>query len=117
MDTATARAPLYIVMDERDNVAIVANDGGLGAGTVLPDGLMLRETVPQAHKVALVDIPEGGAVRRYGVPIGYAIQAIPAGSWVHERLLHMPDARELEGLPISTVKPPATGVEVTIAGP
>ena len=99
-------APLYITMHERDNVAIVANDGGLPAGTVFPSGLTLREKVPQAHKVALVDIPEGGEVRRYGVAIGYALKHIPAGSWVHERLLQMPAARELEGLPIATVKPP-----------
>jgi len=101
------RPPHTIRMHAADNVAIVANDGGLPAGTVLADGLVLLDKVPQAHKVALVDIPEGGAVRRYGVPIGYAIRAIPAGSWVHERLLHMPDARELDGLPIATVKPPA----------
>ncbi|WP_077033990.1 galactarate dehydratase [Pelomonas sp. KK5] len=97
--------PLTILMDERDNVAIVANDGGLPAGTVLASGLVLVDKVPQAHKVALVDIPEGGAVRRYNVPIGYALKPIPAGSWVHERLLRMPEARELEGLPIATVKP------------
>ncbi|HEY2255746.1 MAG TPA: UxaA family hydrolase, partial [Variovorax sp.] len=101
------RAPLYITMHERDNVAIVANDGGLPAGTVFASGLALREKVPQAHKVALVDIPEGGAVRRYDVTIGYALKDIPAGSWVHERLLRMPAARELQGLPIATVKPAA----------
>ena len=54
-------------MHERDNVAIVANDGGLPAGTVFPSGLTLVEKVPQAHKVALVDIPQGGEVRRYDV--------------------------------------------------
>ena len=54
-------------MHERDNVAIVANDGGLPAGTVFPSGLTLRDNVPQGHKVALVDIAEGGAVRRYNV--------------------------------------------------
>ncbi len=102
--TAT-RPPLHIKMDERDNVAIVANDGGLPAGTVFPSGLTLVDKVPQAHKVALVDIAEGGEVRRYNVPIGYALKPIPAGSWVHERLLRMPEARELEGLPIATVKP------------
>ncbi|PZQ67971.1 MAG: galactarate dehydratase, partial [Variovorax paradoxus] len=101
------RPPHTIRMHVADNVAIVANDGGLAAGTVLADGLVLVDQVPQAHKVALVDIPAGGAVRRYDVPIGYAIKPIPAGSWVHERLLHMPEARELEGLPIATVKPPA----------
>ena len=67
---------------------------------------MLRDHVPQGHKVALQDFAEGDAVRRYGVPIGYALKAIAAGSWVHERLLKMPTARELDdSLPIATVKP------------
>ena len=99
-------APLSIRMHAADNVAIIANDGGLSAGTVLPSGLVLVDKVPQAHKVALEDIPEGGAIRRYNVVIGYALQPIAAGSWVHERLLQMPEARSLEGLPIATVKPP-----------
>lgn len=99
------RPPLHITMHPADNVAIVANDGGLPAGTVFPDGLTLVDKVPQAHKVALVDIPEGGAVRRYDVTIGYALKPIPRGSWVHERLLRMPEARSLEGLPIATVRP------------
>lgn len=99
------QAPLSITMHPADNVAIVANDGGLPAGAVLPGGLVLLDRVPQAHKVALVDIPEGGAVRRYNVVIGYALRPIPAGSWVHERLLRMPDARALDGLPIATIRP------------
>jgi len=105
--TAAERPPHTIRMHPADNVAIVANDGGLPAGTVLESGLTLVDKVPQAHKVALEDIPEGGVVRRYNVPIGYALKPLPAGSWVHERLLRMPAARELEGLPIATVKPPA----------
>ena len=99
--------PLTIRMQPQDNVAIVANPGGLPAGTVLADGLTLRDAVPQGHKVALVDIPAEGAVLRYGIAIGYALKDIPAGSWVHERLLQMPSARELENLPIATVKPQA----------
>ena len=97
--------PLYITMDARDNVAIVVNDGGLPAGTVFPTGLTLVEKIPQAHKVALVNIAKGAAVRRYNVTIGIALKDIPAGSWVHERLLEMPDARGLENLPIATIKP------------
>ncbi|WP_341914862.1 galactarate dehydratase [Polaromonas sp. YR568] len=92
-------------MHADDNVAIVVNDGGLGPGATFADGLVLREKVPQGHKVALVDLPQGTAVRRYNVPIGFALKDIPAGSWVHERLLEMPAARGLEGLPIATVKP------------
>src|SRR3546814_15609451 len=88
--------PIY-----HDNFAIVANDGGLAAGTRLPSGLLLRDRVPQGHKVALQDLPAGSAVLRYGLPIGYALAAIPAGSWVHDRLLHMPEALALEGLPFA----------------
>ena len=98
--------PLTIRMHERDNVAIVANDGGLAAGSVLPAGLVLRDRVPQGHKVALVDIAADAPVLRYGIPIGHALQRIAAGSWVHERLLEMPAARGLDGLPIATIKPP-----------
>lgn len=94
--------PLTLRMHPRDNVAIVANDGGLPAGTELPGGLVLRDKVPQGHKVALVDIPAGEAVRRYDVPIGYAQDDIAAGAWVHERLLKMPDATGLHDLPMAT---------------
>jgi galactarate dehydratase len=104
--THTRNEPRTVRLHPSDNVAVVLNDGGLPAGTALPGGPVLREKVPQAHKLALVDLAEGDAVRRYGVVIGRANRAIPAGSWVHERLLQMPDARPLEGLPISTVQPP-----------
>ena len=101
--------PLTIRMHEHDNVAIVANDGGLPPGAVLSSGLALHDRVPQGHKVALVDLPADAPVLRYGIPIGYALKDIPAGSWVHERLLRMPAARELDNLPIATVKPTAAG--------
>jgi len=102
---APAQSPLTIRMHERDNVAIVANDGGLPPGTLLPGGLVLVDRVPQGHKVALADIAADAPVLRYGIPIGHALKAITAGSWVHERLLKMPDARELDHLPIATIKP------------
>ena len=105
--------PLTIRMNEGDNVAIVANEGGLPAGAVLPDGPVLVERVPQGHKVALVDIAEDAPVLRYGVAIGHALKPIPAGSWVHERLLRMPEARGLDGLPLATARraplPPLEG--------
>ena len=97
-----ARAPHTIVMAEGDNVAIVANEGGLAAGAVLASGLVLVERVPQGHKVALAPIAKGAPVLRYGIAIGFAADAIAAGRWVHERLLEMPQARSLAGLPVGT---------------
>lgn len=97
--------PLLIKMHPNDNVAIVGNDGGLAAGTVVLDGLVLKDKVPQAHKVALIDFKKDQPVTRYGVTIGLALKDIPAGSWIHERLLRMPEARNFENLPFATVKP------------
>src|SRR5437016_12072362 len=112
MSISAQQPPLTIRMHERDNVAIVANDGGLSAGTTFPSGLTLPEHVPQGHKVALVDLAADSAVLRYNVAIGYAMRDIPAGSWVHERLLKMPSARELDNLPMATIKPePLTPLE------
>ncbi|MEJ8840434.1 galactarate dehydratase [Ramlibacter sp. AN1133] len=105
--------PLYITMHAADNVGIVANDGGLPEGTAFASGLTLRDKIPQGHKVALVDLPAGTPVRRYNVTIGYAEKDIPAGSWVHERLLRMPEARSLEDLPLATVRP---GAPAPLAG-
>ncbi len=96
--------PIVVRMQASDNVAIVANEGGLAAGTELPGGLVLVDRVPQGHKVALSAIAAGEPVLRYGVSIGKARQDIPAGAWVHERLLDMPSARALTGLPMATVQ-------------
>jgi galactarate dehydratase len=100
------QSPLYIRVHPNDNVAIVVNDGGLGEGAVFPDGLVLRERVPQGHKVALTDLAEGEAVVRYNVVIGYALKALPRGSWINEHVIRMPEPPGLANLPMATVKAP-----------
>lgn len=109
MSFAPAPAPVLIKIHPQDNVAIVANDGGLPAGTALPDGLVLAEAVPQGHKVALRDLAPGEPVRRYDVVVGYAARHLPRGSWVNERVTTMPAARALDDLPVGTrrIAPPA----------
>ena len=75
-----ADKPLRITINNRDNVAVVVNSGGLPAGTVFDDGLALVEAVPQGHKVAIADIAEGDGVIRYGEVIGYAVTPLRRGS-------------------------------------
>lgn len=99
-------SPRYIRLHLDDNVAIVVNEQGVSAGGQFPDGLVTLEAVPQSHKVSLVDIPEGGAVVRYGTVIGYALKAIPRGVWVTEQLINIPDAPALDDLPMATLKAP-----------
>ena len=101
-----ADAPRYIVMHPNDNVAIVVNDGGLPVGAEFACGLVLKDRVPQGHKVALKELAEGEAIVRYDVTIGHATRAIVRGSWVEESVVRMPPARSLDRLPIATRVPP-----------
>lgn len=90
--------PRYLKLTDKDNVAVVANAGGLVAGSRFPDGLALVEDVPQAHKVSLTDLAEGEPVIRYGTIIGYASEKIPRGAWVSEARMRMPAPPDLETL-------------------
>ena len=69
---------LTIQIKEQDNVAVAVRD--LPVGTVIESGVTTRDPIPQAHKIALRDLPAGGAIVRYGVVLGYAKDSIPAGS-------------------------------------
>src|ERR687883_1765877 len=106
-------APKVIRIHPEDNVAIVVDDRGLPEGAVIEDGLRLVERIPQAHKVALSLLRKGDAVRRYDTVIGYAAEDIPAGGWVKEDRLMMPEAPPLDDLPLATRKaslgPPLEG--------
>lgn len=97
--------PRSVRVDERDNVAIIVNAGGLPAGCVLAPGLVLTEAIPEAHKVALEDLKQGDAVIRYGSVIGHASRDLPKGSWVAEDAIVEPSAPSLDDLPLATETP------------
>ena len=97
--------PLYTRVNQLDNVAIVAPAEGLTPGTACASGLMVRELIPQTHKIALKDLAEQEPVVRYGQIIGYANRSIPAGSWVRNEYLDLPAAPPLDELPLATSIP------------
>ena len=103
---SSSQTPRVIKMHEDDNVAIVVNDGGLAAGSVLDSGLVLIDKVPQGHKVLLRDLAQGDTINRYNVTIGRALKPLKAGCWVHERLIEMPVALGFENLPIAQHQDP-----------
>ncbi len=73
-----------IHLHPKDNVAIAR--ASLPAGQqVQLDGarLSLKDAVPMGHKVAILTIPEGGRIVRYGQDMGRARKTIEAGQWVH----------------------------------
>ncbi|HEU4549556.1 MAG TPA: UxaA family hydrolase, partial [Rhizomicrobium sp.] len=105
-------APRRIQVSPKDNVAIVVNTLGLPAGTQFPDGLVLNQFVPQGHKMALADVPEGGEIIRYGEVIGYATGDIRRGDWINEDNVRMAAPPPLDALEMAT-RPPAPGEPLT----
>ncbi len=55
-------ARLYVKIKDQDNVAVAVEE--LKAGTEIMEGLTVNQDIPQAHKIALCDIPAGEAVIR-----------------------------------------------------
>ena len=70
----------YIIINDNDNVAVALRP--FSKGEVIC-GVTLLDDVPQAHKVALVDIKQGENIIKYGSPIGHATKDISAGTHVH----------------------------------
>jgi galactarate dehydratase len=90
--------PLYIKINPKDNVAIIANKGGLKKDTVFKDGLKLIHDIPQANKVVLKDIFKGEPIIRYGEIIGYAKCNLRRGSWLTQDKVKLPPAHSLDDL-------------------
>jgi arabinonate dehydratase len=87
--TAMQLSEAVLALHPDDSVALARR--GLQPGDEVAAGgarpVLATGPVPRGHKVALVDLPEGSAVRKYGHAIGIASRAIAAGDHVHEHNL------------------------------
>jgi len=70
-----------------DNVATALDDLAPGPvhvlGVAAGQTLVATEPVALGHKIALRSLAENQPVIKFGVTIGLATAAIPAGAWVH----------------------------------
>ncbi|SDM53438.1 UxaA family hydrolase [Lachnospira pectinoschiza] len=87
---------LYVKINHKDNVAIALKD--LTAGTEIMDGVVTQCDIPQAHKIALVDLKKGESVYRYGVELGRVKEDTKAGSWINEYSLELPERPSVEDM-------------------
>ncbi len=87
---------MVVKIKDIDNVAIAVED--IKAGEEACEGVVAIEDIPQAHKIALMDIPAGGAVTRYGVTLGYATDPIKKGQWINEFMLELPEPPSLDDM-------------------
>ena len=86
--------PLYIRIKDNDNVAITVDT--IKKGTMVIDGVLANEDIPQGHKIALTDIPKEKEIIRYGVVLGYALRDIKKGDWINEKMLELPTPPDVD---------------------
>ena len=81
----------FVVHDEQDSVGVVVVEG-VTAGQDLQGWVMDQDKavtakalqdIPIGHKLALVDLPEGATVIKYGHDIGRTVAPIRAGEHAH----------------------------------
>ena len=74
-----------IKISKTDNVAVAIINIPKGAKVLVSNDkeLITKEDIPLGHKLALIDIAEGGDIVRYGEAICQASNKIKLGSWVH----------------------------------
>lgn len=87
---------LCIKINENDNVAVAIKD--IDKGQEIIKGVIAKDMIPQAHKVALEDIKKNDDIVRYGVTLGYAIDDIIKGQWINEEMLRLPISPSLNNL-------------------
>lgn len=74
----------FIKINECDNVIIALRDYKKDEVIDLEDEkITLLEDINRGHKIAIKNINKGENIVKYGLPIGYALEDIKIGSWVH----------------------------------
>lgn len=101
----------YIIINEKDNVAVALCD--LPAGFVISTAdkkIVVQEDIMRGHKVALCYLPAGENVIKYGNPIGHTTEDVAPGCHIHTKNIktNLGELLEYEYHPVGDVTlPPA----------
>jgi altronate hydrolase len=85
---ASLLSDFAIVVDPKDNVAVVKTATTPGLELVLPNGSLLeiQGTIPPGHRFATKDIPAGEFVLQFGQPIGTSLGINPGEQITHDNM-------------------------------
>lgn len=73
-----------LMVHPNDSVVMVLEDAFAGDTVNTPHGAVsLTEDIEFAHKVCIFDLKKAQPVIKYGEEIGYTLDNISAGSWIH----------------------------------
>jgi altronate hydrolase len=87
-----------IVVDSKDNVAVVKNETSPGLELLLPNDSIveIRGVIPPGHRFAMTDIPAGKFVLQFGQPIGTSLGIRQGEQITHDNMSNdVPIVREL----------------------
>lgn len=100
------KLPSALRIHPSDSVAVALRPLAIGDQFA---GVRATAAIPQGHKLALIDLPAGSIVTKYGQPIGRATVAIAAGDHVHSHNLATALTGELAYRPGQGAQSPAQG--------
>lgn len=73
-----------LLLNPDDNVAVLLENGTKGDSIFVHDQeIVLQEDIDFAHKILIKDGVEKSPILKYGTEIGYLLEAVPKGSWIH----------------------------------
>lgn len=73
-----------IIMNEKDNVGVLLEDATKGNfSNYEGQDIKLLEDISYGHKIALKDFSKEDIIYKYGEEIGYALEDIVKGQWIH----------------------------------
>jgi altronate hydrolase len=87
-----------IVVDPKDNVAVVKKETTAGLELLLPDGraIEIRGVIPPGHRFATANIPAGELVLQFGQPIGTSLGIKQGEQITHDNMSdEVPVVRDL----------------------
>jgi arabinonate dehydratase len=95
---ASLLSEFAIVVDPKDNVAVVKKATAPGLELVLPDesSIEIRDEIPPGHRFATKDVPAGEFVLQFGQPIGTSLGITRGEQITHDNMTNdVPIVREL----------------------
>ena len=95
---ASLLSEFAIVVDPKDNVAVVKTATAPGLELLLPNGssLEIRDAIPPGHRFATADIPAGEFVLQFGQPIGTSLGIESGAQITHDNMTDdVPIVRQL----------------------
>ncbi len=73
-----------LVINEKDNVGVLLENAEVGDKCSYKiNDIQILEDIEFGHKIALEDIAKDEIVYKYGEEIGFALEEISTGTWVH----------------------------------